>query len=375
MARRELSRRLPGAEIVTYAPGEHVVPSCLDAGDPALPLGAWSEERLAELRTRLDCVVVTGATIGPASSPFLLEADCWHAVSVDESDETVAKAMAGRASVSLAGSLPHPAALASRLFPAALVEKRLAYLRLMGWLPGEGRPVLDDGMVETLMSVEDVVAAVAGSAGVVTASPALAAVALGYGVPHVMVDGTGDAFRQLPPLPPPADPDEVERAQQALDASYDAVAAVAREAPVGTSRREATLDEVLETLTLLRQAHAAQARRLVAERLVFADHTAELAERLRQAEEQLAAHGAVVAAQEGVIAGQRQALVEHQQAVIDLTASLETQTTELERARAVFDDLQAHIAALEARLAEEHAALEAIRASLPYRVQARFRRP
>ena len=417
IARHELGRRLPVAEIVTFAPGDRTRPTRLDAGEPARPLGPWSPERVAELSAGLDCVVVTSVAIGPGTSPFLLQADSrpmvWHAVAVDGEPDGVVlrKVVADHAYVSVVDEdskrrleelgverevtvLPHPAVLAPRLFPPALLEKRLAYLRLMGWYPAEGGALLVHGPVDGAdaverlaaasgdlpvvvthtrlagphlrlpdVGVEDLVAAVAGSAAVITTSPAVAATAAAYGKRHLLVDGGTAIPEQVPPAP---DPEVVERYENALDASFDRVAAIAAEAAARRPDPGAAEGpvEVLGALAALRRASAVQARRLVAERLAFADHSAELTERLRQAEESLAAHGAVVAAQEGVIADQRRALLEHQEAMLSLATSVEAQMAELARARAVFEGIQEHVRSLETRLGEEAAARSRAEAEL-----------
>lgn len=406
VARREIGRRLPVAEIVTLGSGD------------APPL---------------DCVVVTSTAVG---LEHLLDVDCrpvaWHGVTVDGEHDGAAlrKALASHAHVFVAdeGSkrrledlgvdaevtvVPHPAVLAPRLFPPALVEKRLAYLRLMGWYPPEGQPlflhtdrdvvdaveavqrlagdlplvVAGDDIADRLpgfrlpaVGVEDLVAAVAGAAGVVTTSTALAAAALAYGRPNIVVGADTVVPDELPPAPAP---EMVRRSQDELDGSYDCVAAIATEAAARRPDRSSAEDvhELLDTVDALRRASAAQARRLVAQRLAFADESAELSERLRQAEESLTAHGAVVAAQKGVIADQKRALIEHQQAMLSLAAAVEAQGAEVERARTVFEGVQAHVASVEARLAEEAAArsradaeVTAIRASRSYRASSTLAR-
>lgn len=118
-----------------------------------------------------------------------------------------------------------------------------------------------------------------------------------------------------------------------------------------------TPEQLLDEVAALRRTRSGQDRRLLAERLVFADQNVQMLEKLRQANESIAAHGAVMAAQE-------RALLEQQQSIASLHASVAILTAELERAREVFAGTQAYVSSLESRLAEEHAGRSATEAEL-----------
>lgn len=425
IARRELSQRLPAAEIIALGPHE---------SDP------WSAERVAELTDRLDCVIVTGDGLfgqpdgdqadADHADRFLvrglapLEGRCpvmWHAVSLagePTKAEAVAlvEAMADRAYVGVSDAtskhwleaagvddeivvLPHPAVLASRLFPTSLIEKRLKYLRVMGWYPRDGLAIVvqgDDSLVAKVqdlaadleklaaelgaagivllqdeprrgnqdfadalagaltrapyrppaLGMEDTAACVAGSVAVVAISPALAATALSYGRPHAP---TGDPCR----LETRMGPEELRGLQEQVDASFDHVSSVAAEAASARLDRDDTgpdVEELLATLTRLRRAHEVQARRLAHERMVLADQIIDLG----------ALHEDALMGKDTVIASQQRAI--------------ELQTAELERSRAMFehvsasaDTLRAGLAAAEVQVAAAEAELAALRATRTFR--------
>jgi hypothetical protein len=425
IARRELSQRLPAAEITALMPH-----GC----------GPSSADRVADLAVGLDCLMVTGdGLFGPRDAGqadrFLLgglaslEGRCpvmWHAVTLaSEPPEAQAAelvdALAGTPYVGVSDDaskqwlqaagvdceivvLPHPALLTSRLFPSSLIEKRLEYLRVMGWYPGDGRPLVVQGDgsppasvhdlaadLEKLaaglgaegivvlqdprrgddfaaalagaltrapyrppaLGVEDTAACVAGSFVVVASSPALAATALSYGRPHTP---TGDPCG----LESWIAPEELCSRQEELDASFDHMASVAHEAAAarldhGDSAPD--VEELLATLSRLRRAHEIQGRRMAEERLVLADQVIDLG----------ALHKAALMRKDSVIASQQR--------------SIEMQTAELERSRAILeqvrasaDDLraglaaaEAHAAAAEAQVAATEAELAALRATRTFR--------
>ncbi|MGH7426610.1 MAG: polysaccharide pyruvyl transferase family protein, partial [Candidatus Methylomirabilales bacterium] len=187
----ELARRLPGATIRAFAPYGYLRPTRLDGGEPAEPLGAWSEDRAAELAAELDCVIVAGVElhglqggeslasrygVDPeeirrlAPDRFFieglgpeLEGRCpivWSSVGLavahdPELASRLAAALSSRPHISVRDEIsrarleatgvtrtievvPDPALLAPRLYPASLLEKRLEYLRLMEWYPRRG---------------------------------------------------------------------------------------------------------------------------------------------------------------------------------------------------------------------------------------------
>src|SRR5437763_13599167 len=63
--RRELKARLPGAEVITFAPYGALRPTPRDGGEAAEPLGRWSADRAAALAAGLDCVLVTSTDPPP----------------------------------------------------------------------------------------------------------------------------------------------------------------------------------------------------------------------------------------------------------------------------------------------------------------------
>lgn len=435
---------------MAFAPYGQDHPTRLDGGEPAAPLGAWSAERVAELADRLDCVVVTGDGLvgrpdadlascygvtedelaSRSPSRFFLEGlipleHCcpvmWHAVSLageprDAQAVALVEALADRPYVAVSDLaskewleaagvdreivlLPHPALLASRLFPSSLIEKRLEYLRVMGWYPPDGPALVVQGdgslaasvhelaaALETLaaelgaagiallqaepcrgdqhfadaladaltrppcrlpiVGVEDVAACVAGSAAVVTSSSALAATAMSYGRPH---GPTGDPGR----LEDGMGPGRLLALQEELDASFDRVAMLAADAAAarpGRGEGASDLDELLATLSSLRRANQVQGRRLAHERSVLADQVTDLN----------TVHAAALMGKDGEIASQQRAI--------------ELQTVELERSQALLEQLSASVADLSARLAAaeaERAAAEtqlaALRATRTFR--------
>jgi len=441
---------------MAFAPYGQDHPTRLDGGEPAAPLGPWSAERVAELADRLDCVVVTGdGLVGrpdadlagcygvtkdemASRSPsrfFLrglapLEHCCpviWHAVSLaGEPGEALAAALVGALTdrpyvavsdltskqwLEAAGVdreivlLPHPALLASRLFPSSLIEKRLEYLRVMGWYPPDGPALLVQGdgslaanvqelaaALETLaaelgaagiallqaepcrgdqhfadaladaltrppyrlavVGVEDVAACVAGSVAVVTSSSALAATAMSYGCPH---GRTGDPGR----LEDGIGPGRLLALQEELDASFDRVARLAKDAAARAGHGDggSDLDELVATVSALRRANQVQGRRMAHERVVLADQVTDLN----------AAYTAVLMGKDGEIANQRHAI--------------ELQTAELQRSQALLEQVSASAGDLSARLSAAEAELAALRATRTFRwaapaksLIARFRR-
>lgn len=484
ITRCELLRRLPAAEIVSFAPFGHAHPTRLDGGEPAEPLGRWSSQRLTELAARLHCVVVTGdGLLGMADGVLAdhygiaedeltaraplrffiqglgeLEAACpvmWHGVGgaaqAEEGDGTLdaallRKALADRAYVALCDGaskqhleevgvdcdlvlIPHPAVVASRLFPASLLHKRLEYLRVMGWYPRHDQALVVQGnrgllpqavevasglerLAEDLggaaivllqanpcdgdedfadavaaalrrrpfrvpvAGIEDVMACIAGSAAVVTSSAALAATATSFGRPS-------GATNEVGRLGQPPTADQLLALQSEVDVSFDRVAGIAEKAAAGRLPPEADnagLVQVQSTLSALRQANMVQGRRWAAAAVKFADHLSELAAARADAEALVTAHSAVTAAQEGVIAGQRQALEEQQRTLLRLQESVQAQSAELERSAALFGEsatyttaLEARVAAAESRQAAAEAELALVRVRRVPRLAARAR--
>jgi hypothetical protein len=187
---REIRRRVPGVELTIYAPLERGRRLGVDPGFAAADLGEWGQTRSAELGESLDCVVVTGDLFGasdepgsapieeeggPRLSPFLVEGlgsrldeeECpfaWSAVGVaydlePEEADRLRKSLASRAYVSVRDEasrlrlrragvdreialVPDPLVLLPRAFPDELRNRRLEYLRHMGWFPRSGAPLI-----------------------------------------------------------------------------------------------------------------------------------------------------------------------------------------------------------------------------------------
>lgn len=171
----ELGSRLPGAHISVASPSGPP-PAERDHGDPVAALGPWSEGRAHELAGELDCVVIAGADLfgDPGGDRFFVEGPApaagepacpvvWLAVGLP-----AVLTPAQRARLAAVAPARHPATttdptaslhlleagvtevgvvadcciLASRLWAPETLTKRLDYLRLMGWYPRDGAPLV-----------------------------------------------------------------------------------------------------------------------------------------------------------------------------------------------------------------------------------------
>jgi hypothetical protein len=130
VVRAELARRLPAACVRVFSPLGAAHATRSDRGERTESLGAWTPARVADLADELDFMLVCGvyspgeSGIGPGPEMR------WHVTSEDDSAALRASGVDEPIDVA-----PHPAILLSRLFPAPVLEKRLEYLRLMGWYP------------------------------------------------------------------------------------------------------------------------------------------------------------------------------------------------------------------------------------------------
>jgi Polysaccharide pyruvyl transferase len=344
---RELRRRLPLARVHTYAPLGR--PIAMDGGRPALPLPP--KEELAEQH---DLVVITGDVIHarddlyaeaygdelekPPSSFFVdglgpeLERRCpvaWHAVGVpfdldphrlksalDSKSHVSARDAASKQRLLAAGStreivvVPEATLLAARLFRSEVLEKRLEYLRVMGWYPKSTPPLVieagtsiagrqidgpvvlvelgpreaetpEEQLPDTVFrlpaqaSLEDIATAIAHARAFLCASPHGRATALSFGVP--LLDGEGETS-----------------CEQEVDTELDALAGLAERSwsdradeatPAALARALAAAEERYEVLA---EAHDARGKRLLNERLQFA----EIVDRLEDSEGGLSADAA-----------------------------------------------------------------------------------
>jgi hypothetical protein len=189
----EIRRRLPEADVQTYAPLEREGAAGRDGGFAVADLGNWSRSRADELSQALDCAIVAGELFGapedwsslrpdagegkPRLSPFLveglgtaLERRCpvtWSAVGVafelePEEAARIREALASRPYVSVRDEasrdrlrragvrtdvtiVPDPLLLLPRAFPQDLLARRIRYLRHMEWFPRSVAPLVVQG--------------------------------------------------------------------------------------------------------------------------------------------------------------------------------------------------------------------------------------
>ena len=289
--RAELGRRVPGLEVRPLAPIGYVGLNRFEGdGEPAGPLGAWSEQRLDELAQELDAVVIGGGEIAHGDdalmapwyglapqelvrrqpSRFFIEGlgrreidvpTAWHAVGVAALPSRGLalrwrEALAGRALVSVRDEpslqhlqqagvtaevavVPDPAYLMPRLLPPDVLADRVDRLRAQGAYPdgdalvvqgagslaGQAAPIAEQvtalcrahGLTPVIVETEpvhgdrafadalsarlpgavrvpasagadDVVAAIAWSAGAVGSSRVLSVLAAAYGRPVVTLN-------------------------------------------------------------------------------------------------------------------------------------------------------------------------------------------
>ncbi|HEX2031216.1 MAG TPA: hypothetical protein VHL78_07435 [Actinomycetota bacterium] len=409
--RHELARRIPGLELRTFSPLGYDHATRWDGGEPSEPFGPWSPERVGELAEALDAVVVAGevvvddAGLAPAyglppedlvaraPSRFLveglgpeLEADCpvaYFAAGLPDPGPhapRLAAALSPRSIVSVGDEaardrlaaagvaapvevVPHPAALLPAAIRPDVLDRRLEYLRAMGWYPrGEavvvvgpaGRvdaapavaeglaPLLadrpgavvvcaglapgDDAFADALaralgdrahrpgaLTLEDVAAALQGSAGVVTSSVAVAAAAAGFERPAILLDldadprleeaahaadavvrSARDVAAALEKVAAAGSAGEVAAGLAApLHAELDRLAAMAvdagasRGAARGSVAPDADLEELRRRLAALASAHRTRGRLLVAQRWRFADRVRDSEARERRTRDEL----------------------------------------------------------------------------------------
>jgi hypothetical protein len=263
-----------------------------------------------------------GCPDGDATSEAVAHHAAIHRISMLDDGSVDRWAAAGGPAV--AAAVPHPGVLAARVLPRSVLGARLELLRALDAWPLDGRAIVVHGgaahtdTVDALRtpeghtlvvlcarsdpgeddyaaavtarvpsarripdeaSPEDVVAAIAGAAGVVISSPAVLAVARAFGVPHARTDELRECGARsiLEVLHEPAGiDDDLARA----DDDLDAIAALAAGPPPSRlawsqlAAAEAALD--------------ARGRRLATERTVMADAVVQERERARVLEQRVA---------------------------------------------------------------------------------------
>jgi hypothetical protein len=208
---RELARRLPHAAVRSAAPLGCLRPTSRDGGVPPAALGPWSPGRVAAVAAGLDCVLVAATDLFPdreslaasygidqggvdelAPDRFFVEGagdppggcrTVWVGVragrELTENEAARVRAVgAARGPVTVTdrasrrrlqaagvtgeiGVIPDLALLAARLHSPELLAKRLDYLRLMGWYPSAGTPLLIEGPAALAPDAHAIVRAIA----------------------------------------------------------------------------------------------------------------------------------------------------------------------------------------------------------------------
>ena len=229
--RAELARRMPGLELRTYTPDGDPEPSGI--AEPVTwsdqPLGSFGAVRQEELAATLDAVVIAGPVPldpGPYDPARLLVEGlgvfepevpvAWFAVTpagapspigLDLAREGFARRVGiwvvgadarqelAALGVSTARAVPHPALALPRLRAAADTPQVVERLRAAALLPPDDYVALEEGAPDLAQgarlgtappwTVGDRVAAIAGSAAYVGASPTGCAIAAAYGRPAV----------------------------------------------------------------------------------------------------------------------------------------------------------------------------------------------
>lgn len=375
VAREEIRRRLPDAVVRALAPLGHVHPVRADGGDPAEPLGPWGPVGATELAEDLDCLVIAGDLVLDAEAlaalyregsdvagdgaidlqldglGSALEEECpvlWQAVAVPAGIGTdhAARLRSTLSRLPLVGVrddlsrrrldelgverdidvVADPLLVVTRILSPDLLQKRLAYLRLMGWYPPDGEPLVVHGGQELLptapelagalsevvrasgvtavvlaelgpnegdvadalsraigvpafrlpaeVSAEDVVAAVAAAAGLVGTSHLASTVATAYGRPTVLLrpgeyGNLRDAYARATSCS--GSSSELAALVQALDGQFDRIAGI-----VGGARAGGNVRRMKEELLSLRRAYEMRGATIAAERSYYADRVIEL---------------------------------------------------------------------------------------------------
>lgn len=206
----EIRRRLPEAEVRSFAPLGHLHPVPLDGGFLAESLTPWDEERARTLAEELDLVAIGGGEIIHTHDEFYerwyggedervrpselfiealgaeQEARCpvvWHSVGIpfdfdDAEASRVCAAVNRRPYVSVRDEVslgrlraagvttqldvvPDSALLVDRLFPSDVLERRLRFLRAIDAYPADARPLVIQGSVGLSSAVDALAQAIA----------------------------------------------------------------------------------------------------------------------------------------------------------------------------------------------------------------------
>ncbi len=301
----ELRRRSDAITIRAGAPFGSMRPITVAADVAVEALAPWTTARHRSLGDELDAVIVcrTAVTRDPA---LALERYVGHPT-VDPDDVRGVLAMfadpPGDLAVMTDTPGPELGLLARRVWPVSVCTQRLEFLRAMQWWPAHGAPTVvigthDDAspatdgavvtvgsgptsfldrvrdaagqhfaMADSLSSIGDRVAAIAGAALVVTDDPAVAAIAAAYGRPCRSPFATPSTSAVV------ADTDTLDRH---LDAIVQQVTAHPR-----TTSGAAEIEALRATL-------ARQLRTVAHERVVLADYVGALRAELDARESELA---------------------------------------------------------------------------------------
>jgi hypothetical protein len=172
----QLAERLSEASLRTFTAGSRS--AWWDGGEPLEPVDLLSPERLGDLIGGLDCVVVRvdpdmrvdgGSADGDGAGRWSVVRELIDALGAANTENRPTVWLAPHSAASeqletmgargMVAVMPDLGLLAPRVFPSALLNKRLRYLRLMNWYP-PGDPVVviqgDGATADAARSVAEV---------------------------------------------------------------------------------------------------------------------------------------------------------------------------------------------------------------------------